>query len=148
MWRGNIDKPNANMRWLLIWLCLLYRLEYFSVTFNILFGFINLMDDILTLVCWHTSPKNVYLYRVCMSLKLFAWSYIFLNLLPFKFLIPTLYGRKFHLGLNCFLWLWYGSSVWNSVFINSLYASNVFDSLNRNTWQYHFSSSPQEKPKF
>lgn len=76
------------------------------------------MDDILTLVCWHTSQRNVYVYRMCLSLKLFAWSYCFLNLLPFKYLIPTLYGRKFHLGLNCFLWLWYGSSVWNSVFIN------------------------------
>ena len=42
-------------------------------------------------------------------------SYIFLSLLPFKYLIPTLYAKKFHMWLNIFLWVWYGASVWNSV---------------------------------
>lgn len=91
------------------------RLEYYSVTFNILLSLIYLFGDLLTLICWHISTKNVFAFRLCMSFKLFCWSYVFLNLLPFKYLIPTLNGRKFFLGLNGFLWLWYGAAVWNSV---------------------------------
>lgn len=92
-----------------------FRLEYFAVIFNILLNLIYLFTDGLRLICWHASEENTYLFRVSVSLKLLLWSIVFLNLLPFKFLIPTLYGRKFHLWLNVFFWLWYGSGVWNSV---------------------------------
>lgn len=91
------------------------RLEYFSVTFNILLALIYLFTDGFRLICWHIPERDDFTFRVCVSLKLLLWSFVFLNLLPFNFLIPTLYGRKFHLWLNLFFLLWYGSCVWNSV---------------------------------
>lgn len=48
-------------------------------------------------------------------LYIYLRSYLFLNVLPFKYLIPTLYAKKFKLWLNIFLWCWYGFSIWNSV---------------------------------
>lgn len=104
------------------------RLEYFSVTFNILLALIYLFTDGFRLICWHISERDDFTFRVCVSLKLLLWSFVFLNLLPFNFLIPTLYGRKFHLWLNLFFLLWYGSCVWNSVsvpyFVSVSFTSN------------------------
>lgn len=60
-------------------------------------------------------------------------SYLFLNVLPFKYLIPTLYAKKFKLWLNVFLWCWYGFSIWNSVNILIFYSNIVdieFETLN------------------
>lgn len=93
----------------------LYRLEYFSVMFNILLALIYLFTDGLRLICWHIPEKNLRSFHICVTLKLLLWSFVFLILLPFKFLMPTLFGRKFFLWLNSFFLLWYGSCVWNSV---------------------------------
>lgn len=92
-----------------------YRLEYFSVMFNILLALIYVFNDGLRLIAWHIPEKNVRTLRMCVSFKLLLWSFVFLILLPFKFLIPTLFGRKFYLWLNSFFLLWYGSCVWNAV---------------------------------
>lgn len=92
-----------------------YRLEYFSVMFNILLALIYLFTDGLRLICWHIPEKNARSLRVCVTLKLLLWTFVFLILLPVKFLMPTLFGRKFYLWLNSFFLLWYGSCVWNSV---------------------------------
>lgn len=42
-------------------------------------------------------------------------SYVFLNVLPFNYLIPTLNAKDFKLWFTIFLWVWYGSCIWNSV---------------------------------
>lgn len=42
-------------------------------------------------------------------------SFVCLHMLPFDFLIPTLYAKQFRVWLNVYLWLWYGANVWNSV---------------------------------
>lgn len=91
------------------------RLEYFSVMFNILLVLIYLFTDGLSLIGWHIPNNSDVAFRVCVTLKLLLWSFVFLNLLPFKFLIPTLYGRKFFIWLNSIFLLWYGSCIWNSV---------------------------------
>lgn len=83
--------------------------------FNILLVLIYLFADGLRLICWHIPEKSDFTFRVCVTLKLLLWSFVFLNLLPFNFLIPTLFGRKFYLSLNSFFLLWYGACVWNSV---------------------------------
>lgn len=90
-------------------------LEYFSVIFNILLVLINLSVDGIRLISCHIPEQNAVALRVCVAVKLLCWSFIYLNWLPFQILIPTLYGRKFHLWLNIFLWFWYGTGVWNSV---------------------------------
>lgn len=118
------------------------RLEYFSINFNILLSLVYIFTDGLRLICWHISERNDYLFRVCVSLKLLLWSFVFLNLLPFNFLIPTLYGRKFHFWLNVFLWLWYGSCVWNSVcnfdlFYHLSFFSKIFQGIWKKTL-FHF----------
>lgn len=100
---------------LFLFFCFCDRLEYFSVMFNILLVLIYLFNDGLRLICWHISSKDDFTFRVCVTIKLLLWSFVFLNLLPFNFLIPTLFGRKFFLWLNSFFLLWYGTGVWNSV---------------------------------
>lgn len=92
-----------------------FRLEYFSINFNILLCLIYLFNDGIRLICWHIPDKNDLAFRVCVTINLLLWSIVFLNYVPFNFLIPTLYGRKFHFWLNAFLWIWYGACVWNSV---------------------------------
>lgn len=114
---------------------ILYRLEYFSVMFNILLALIYIFSDGLRLICWHMPEKNVRSFRVCVTLKLLLWSFVFLILLPFKFLMPTLFGRKFYLWLNSFFLLWYGSCVWNSVsfcFVDKKLYNMVHCALNNN----------------
>lgn len=92
-----------------------FRLEYFSVMFNILLSMIYLCTDGLSLIGWHIPKNGDVAARIFVTLKLLLWSFVFLNLLPFKFLIPTLYGRKFFIWINSFFLLWYGSCIWNSV---------------------------------
>lgn len=92
-------------------------MEYFSVMFNILLSMIYLCTDGLSLIGWHIPKNGDVAARIFVTLKLLLWSFVFLNLLPFKFLIPTLYGRKFFIWINSFFLLWYGSCIWNSVSI-------------------------------
>lgn len=83
--------------------------------FNILLTLVYLFTDGLRLICWHIPDNNLLAFRISATLRLLLWSFVFLKILPFNFLIPTIYGRKFHLWLNLFLLLWYGSCVWCSV---------------------------------
>ncbi|XP_055296551.1 uncharacterized protein LOC129565567 [Sitodiplosis mosellana] len=109
-----------------------YRLEYFSVMFNILLALIYLFTDGLSLVGWHIPKNRDVAFRVCVTLKLLLWSFVFLNLLPFKFLIPTLYGRKFFIWLNSFFLLWYGSCIWNSPILQYFYHQIYHTNSNSN----------------
>lgn len=74
-----------------------------------------MFTNALTLLSCYVPKRNDRTLRVLVSLKLFVWSYIFLNLFPTKYLIPTFYDRHFFCSLNVLLWVWYGASVWNSV---------------------------------
>lgn len=78
-------------------------------------SFVELFTNCLTLLSCYLLQKHQFCLQILVGAKLFLWSYIFLNLLPFKYLIPIFYDRNFLFILNLLLWLWYGASVWNSV---------------------------------
>lgn len=91
------------------------RFENYSVILNMMLSFYSLFTDCLLTGALHTPERNKGLFWSLLFLRILSWSYLYLNLLPFKYLIPTLYAKKFKLWLNVCLWVWYGSSVWNSV---------------------------------
>lgn len=88
--------------------------------FHVIIGMYQALSNCLFLVAIHTSRKNEIVFNVCASLHFFSWSYIFLTLLPFNYLLPTLYMKPFNAWVNVFCWMWYGSCVWNSVCIVNL----------------------------
>lgn len=91
------------------------RYENYSVILNTVISLFSLFTDVLLTIALHTPERQKGLLRILLFLRLLSWSYLYLNLLPFKYLIPTLYAKKFKLWLNVCLWIWYGASVWNSV---------------------------------
>lgn len=42
-------------------------------------------------------------------------------MLPFKYLVPTLFAKNFKISLNIVIWLWYGLSIWNSPILQYFY---------------------------
>ncbi|XP_031628299.1 uncharacterized protein LOC116344062 [Contarinia nasturtii] len=112
---GNISEAISKFLACGIVVCFdIYRLEYFSVMYNAMLVLIYLITDGLRLICWHIPENSDLAFRICVSLKLLLWSFVFLYLSPFYFLFPILYGRKFILWLNLFSFCWYGSCIWNS----------------------------------
>ncbi|KAG4074257.1 hypothetical protein HA402_008666 [Bradysia odoriphaga] len=107
-----------------------YGYENFSIILNTLFGLFNMFADCLTTASLYTKEQNKAFNRLFLFFRLITWSYLFLNVLPFKYLIPTLYAKKFKLWLNVFLWCWYGFSIWNSPILRYL-----------NHQIYHFNSN-------
>uniref|UniRef100_A0A1B0DMA4 Uncharacterized protein n=1 Tax=Phlebotomus papatasi TaxID=29031 RepID=A0A1B0DMA4_PHLPP len=77
----------------------------------------GIATEVLLLSALHTSTSRDILFILYATCRFITWSYVFLNLMPFKFLLPTLYVKNFNAWLNIFSWLWYGSCVWNSVSI-------------------------------
>lgn len=103
--------------------CFVLRLENYSVLLNIYLGVFNAFKESLLLLSLHTSDKSDITLRFYVILNFSSWSYLFLNILPFEYLIPTLYAnsRELHLYLNIFFWLWYCSCIWNSPILKFLY---------------------------
>lgn len=46
---------------------------------------------------------------------------MFISLLPFKYLVPTLFAKNFKFILNILIWFWYGLSIWNSPVLQYFY---------------------------
>ncbi|XP_055634486.1 uncharacterized protein LOC129774671 [Toxorhynchites rutilus septentrionalis] len=103
--------------------CFMLRLENYSVLLNIYLGVYNVFQETLLLLSLHTSKKCDTTLRLYVILNFSSWSYLFLNILPFEFLIPTLYAnsKELHLYLNVIFWLWYCSCIWNSPILKLLY---------------------------
>ncbi|XP_067636922.1 uncharacterized protein [Eurosta solidaginis] len=75
------------------------------------------------------GSKTLYLLAL-VALDFFK-SHVFISLLPFKYLVPTLFAKNFKLTLNVIIWLWYGISIWNSpvlqYFYHQIYHSSPMD---------------------
>ncbi|XP_059618710.1 uncharacterized protein LOC132263126 [Phlebotomus argentipes] len=99
----------------------IFRYEHYFVLLNISVGLMGIATEVLLLSALHTSTSRDILFILYATFRFITWSYVFLNLMPFKFLLPTLYVKNFNAWLNIFSWLWYGSCVWNSPILQFIY---------------------------
>ncbi|XP_040174046.1 uncharacterized protein LOC120906431 [Anopheles arabiensis] len=99
--------------------CFALRLENYSILLNLYLAVYGAGEEAFLLAASRTvRPQWLTTFAL---LKCGTWIYLFLNLLPFEFLIPTLYARRELLPLKVCYWLWYCSCVWNSPLLKLLY---------------------------
>lgn len=103
--------------------CFVLRLENYSVLLNTYMSVFSAFRETLLLLSLHTKEQRDTTLRLYVILNFSSWSYLFLNILPFEFLIPTLYAnnKEPNLYLNVLFWLWYCSCIWNSPLLKFLY---------------------------
>lgn len=116
---------------LLVICCYMFGFENYSIVLNINLGLFQMFTELLMLLALHTEKDQIFMYRVFVTFKIASWTYIFLNFLPFQYMIPTMYANESKIGLNvCFIF-WYISKIWNSPIINyiqhQLYHLSAFD---------------------
>uniref|UniRef100_A0A182XBT1 Uncharacterized protein n=1 Tax=Anopheles quadriannulatus TaxID=34691 RepID=A0A182XBT1_ANOQN len=99
--------------------CFALRLENYSILLNLYLAVYGAGEEAFLLAASRmVRPQWLTTFAL---LKCGTWIYLFLNLLPFEFLIPTLYARRELLPLKVCYWLWYCSCVWNSPLLKLLY---------------------------
>lgn len=98
-------------------LTFLYSLsfEHYFLILHTVIGLYQTLTNLLFLIALHADRKGTVIFNVCAAAHFLSWSYVFLTLLPFDYLLPTLYMKPFNAWLNVFCWIWYGACVWNSV---------------------------------
>lgn len=105
--------------------CYVNGYENYSVVLSINLGLFNLFSELLSILALHSDKDHVMMFRIFVGFKIASWIYIFLNFLPFQYLIPTMNAKDFNFGLNLFFLCWYASEVWISpllqVFYHQLY---------------------------
>uniref|UniRef100_A0A182MZK0 Uncharacterized protein n=1 Tax=Anopheles dirus TaxID=7168 RepID=A0A182MZK0_9DIPT len=101
--------------------CFSLRLENYSILLNLYVAGYYVCEGTLLLYASQTDWQCKRELTIVVLLKCCTWSYLFLNLLPFEFLIPTLYARRQLFPLKLGFWLWYCSCVWNSPLLKLLY---------------------------
>uniref|UniRef100_A0A1A9UE89 Protein arginine N-methyltransferase n=1 Tax=Glossina austeni TaxID=7395 RepID=A0A1A9UE89_GLOAU len=98
-----------------------YKYEYYFVGLNLNIGIYNIVTDFLVLLALQNSKRNLILNQIFLGMRIASWSHVFVSLLPFKYLVPTLFAKNFKLILNIVVWLWYGLSIWNSPVLQYFY---------------------------
>ncbi|XP_050070976.1 uncharacterized protein LOC126558926 [Anopheles maculipalpis] len=116
----SVGFSNALCSFLLVY-CFTQRLENYSILLNLYLAIYSAFEETFLLYASQTDQKHNIKLTVFVLLKCCTWSYLFLNLLPFEFLIPTLYTRRELFPLKLCFWLWYCSCVWNSPLLKLLY---------------------------
>jgi hypothetical protein len=118
-------------------ICYLYGYENFSVVLSINLGLFELFTDLLSLLALYSDKDQIVMYRVFVAFKFASWIYIFLNFLPFQYMIPTLHAKDFKMNLNLIFVAWYISKVWTSpllhVFHHQLYHLTATDCPGENS---------------
>lgn len=108
-----------------------YKFENYFVGLNLNLGIYNIITECLFLMALQNSHRNRLIYQVFLGLRIASWSHVFISLLPFKYLVPTLFAKNFKILLNIAIWLWYGLSIWNSpvlqYFNHQIYHSSPID---------------------
>lgn len=98
-----------------------YRYENYFVGVNLILGIYNIITEVLGLFALQNSKRNLLVYQIFLGLRIASWSHVFISLLPFKYLVPTLFAKNFKFILNIGIWLWYGLSIWNSPVLQYFY---------------------------
>lgn len=105
--------------WLVV-ACYIYEYENYSVVLNINLGLFSMFTELLSLLALHTEKDQVFMYRVFGAFKFISWIYVFLNFLPFQYMIPTIHAKQVELGLIVSFMTWYVSRIWCSPFLHAL----------------------------
>lgn len=103
--------------------CYRQRLENYSVLLNIYVGFYSIIVHVTHFAALNVSVKRQLFLKLIVIVRLLSWIFIYLNILPFDFLIPTINAsaQKASLELNVLFWGWYIVRVWNSPFLKYFY---------------------------
>ncbi|XP_052899704.1 uncharacterized protein LOC128306300 [Anopheles moucheti] len=107
----------------LLMCCLTLRLENYSILLNLYLAIYITLEETFLLCASQTDRKHKHKHKLTVLVLLMCgtWIYLFFYLLPFEFLIPTLYARRELFPLKLCFWLWYCSCVWNSPLLKLLY---------------------------
>uniref|UniRef100_A0A182Q6X6 TLC domain-containing protein n=1 Tax=Anopheles farauti TaxID=69004 RepID=A0A182Q6X6_9DIPT len=97
------------------------RLENYSILLNLYIALYCVFREGLLMYASQMDQTSQRKLIFVVVLKCCTWSYLFLYLLSFEFLIPTLYARRQLFPLKLCFWLWYCSCVWNSPLLKLLY---------------------------
>lgn len=115
----------------LIVACYMCGYENYSVILNINLGIFHFFTELLLILALHSEKDQVIVFRVFVMFKFISWIYIFLNFLPFQYMMPTLYAKDFQLGLTVCFVAWYISKIWCSPLLqilhHQLYHLNSFE---------------------
>lgn len=110
-----------------------FRYENYFVGFNIIVGVYLILAELLFILALQTTKHKNLIYQVYLGLKIASWAHVFISLIPFKYLVPTLFAKNFKLSLNVAIWLWYGLTIWNSpilqFFNHQIYHATPMDCL-------------------
>ncbi|XP_070492874.1 uncharacterized protein [Chironomus tepperi] len=117
--------------------CYIYGYENYSVVLNINLGLFHMFTELLSLLSLHTEKDQIFMYRIFVIFKFISWIYVFLNFLPFQYMIPTIHARDVEIGLTIAFMAWYISRIWCSPFLHALqhqlYHLNSFDCQGENS---------------
>lgn len=97
------------------------RFQNYFVLLNINLGVCYFLTECLTLISLPSLDKNSFASNTFLCLRILLWSHMYVNLLPFNYLVPTLFAKNFNLFLNIFIWFWYGMCIWNSPVLQYFY---------------------------
>lgn len=121
----------------LLMTCYSYGYENYSIVLSINLGLFYMFTYLLELLALHSETDQITMFRVFVFFKLASWIYIFLNFLPFQYMIPTLHAKDFNLNLNICLTCWYISKIWVSPLLqilqHQLYHLTSFDCPGENS---------------
>lgn len=105
--------------------------ENYSTILNINLGLFHFFTELLAMLALHSEKDQVVVFRVFVVFKFVSWIYIFLNFLPFQYMMPTLYANDFQPVLALSFIAWYISKIWCSpllhIFYHQLYHLNSFE---------------------
>jgi hypothetical protein len=122
----------------LLLMCYFYGYENYSIVLNINLGLFYMFTELLSLLSLHSDKTQLMMFRVFVAFKFVSWIYIFLNLLPFQYMMPTIHAKDLKLGLCINFILWYISKIWTSpllhVFYHQLYHLNAYDCPGENSF--------------
>lgn len=102
----------------LLMTCYRNTYENFSIVLSINLAIFMLFSDLLSLLAIHFYSQKEPV-RSLAAFKVACWVYMFLNFLPFRYMLP-LYAKNGNYFLITSFVLWYGSQVWTSPLLQAL----------------------------
>lgn len=113
----------------LLMICHENAYENYSIVLNINLTCFHMFSDLLSILAIRfQSDKDPATLRTLAAFKIICWIYIFLNFLPFQYMLPTLYTKNAFLIISFVSW--YASEVWTSPLLQALYHQLFHLSIN------------------
>ena len=114
----------------LLMVCYINGYENYSVVLSINLGLFNMFSELLSLLALHSDKDQILMFRVFAGFKIASWIYIFLNFLPFQYLIPTVNAKNINYGLISSFLCWYATNIWTSPLLQIFYHQQYHLTIN------------------